>query len=179
MRAGAHLDPPSGARRIHPATGQRRDRSGGRGTRASRGSAESSRPVTPRFRPPRPSGIMWARSHERHASSSGSGPTMPSAIAPLVLLFVSASPGAGTIDLARAMVVAGAHDAPVAEKTAVTVLVEEAEKRTGIRWPVGAEPPRSGAIIVATSKLDDVAGGIEAPEAVRKGAAGLKSEGFV
>ena len=68
-------------------------------------------------------------------------------------------PQSGAIDLSASTVVARENGAPVAEKTAVTVLVEEAEKRTGVRWTQRAGWPESGAVVVATSNLDDVAGG--------------------
>ena len=92
---------------------------------------------------------------------------------------VCAMPGAATVDLSRASVVARGGGAAEAEKTAVTVLIEEAFKRTGVRWTPRTDWPQTGAIIVATSKLDDVAGGPDAPADVRKTAARLKPEGFV
>jgi hypothetical protein len=90
-----------------------------------------------------------------------------------------AIPEASTLDLSRASVVARGQEVPEAEKTAVTVLVEEAQKRTGIRWTARTDWPSTGAVIVATSKLEDVAGGKDAPEEIRKRAARLKPEGFV
>ena len=84
----------------------------------------------------------------------------------LLLATVCGTPMTGTIDLSRASVVARADRAPEAEKTAVTMLVEEAEKRTGIRWMWRTDWP-NGAVIVAASRLDDVAAGAEVPEFVR------------
>ena len=88
-------------------------------------------------------------------------------------------PQSGGIDLTAATVVVRENGAPVAEKTAVTVLVEEAEKRTGVRWTQRAGWPESGAVVVATSNLDDVAGGENAPDEIRKSVTRLKREGFV
>jgi len=97
----------------------------------------------------------------------------------LLLATTYAMPEPGTLDLSSASVVVRENGVPEAEKTAVTVLVEEAEKRTGVRWTRATNWPKFGAVIVATSKLDDVAGGRDAPEEVRKSAAQLKPEGFV
>ena len=97
----------------------------------------------------------------------------------LLLPNLSAVPQAGAIDLTAATVVVRANGAPVAEKTAVTVLVEEAEKRTGLRWTPRAVWPESGPVIVTTSKLDDIAGGPNAPDEIRKSVTRLKPEGFV
>ncbi len=97
----------------------------------------------------------------------------------LLLATLCSMPQSGGIDLTAATVVVRENGAPVAEKTAVTVLVEEAEKRTGIRWTPKAGWPESGAVIVTTSNLDDVAGGQNAPDEVRKSVTRLKREGFV
>lgn len=97
----------------------------------------------------------------------------------LLLLTVSPMPDAESLDLSRATVVARRNPEALAEKTAVTVLVEESESRTGIRWPVQADWPKAGAVIVATSTLDEVAGNQHVPEAIRTSARGLKPEGFV
>ena len=99
-------------------------------------------------------------------------------IAPL-LATLCAMPQAGGIDLTTATVVAREDGAPEAEKTAVTVLIEEAQKRTGVRWKRSAGWPESGAVVVATSNLDGVAGGQNAPDEIRKSVAALKREGFV
>src|SRR5262249_44671291 len=66
-----------------------------------------------------------------------------------------------------------------AEKTAVKVLVEEIERRTGVRWPIQTEWPQAGAVVVATSTLEGIAGGEAAPDEGRKGGAGLRPGGFV
>ena len=71
----------------------------------------------------------------------------------LLLASVCGTPVTGTIDLSRASVVARAGRVPEAEKTAVTVLVEEAEKRTGIRWTTRIDWPETGAVIVVASRL--------------------------
>ena len=69
-----------------------------------------------------------------------------------------AIPEAHKIDLARATVVVREAGAGEAEKTAVTALVEEVEKRTGIRWAAQGEWPEAGAVIVATSNPENVGG---------------------
>jgi hypothetical protein len=97
----------------------------------------------------------------------------------LLVANLCAMPQTGGIDLTSATVVVRENAAPVAEKTAVTVLLEEAEKRTGVRWSSKSGWPDSGAAIVATSKLDDLAGGPRAPEEILKSVARLKPEGFV
>ena len=74
----------------------------------------------------------------------------------LCLALVLEIPDAHKIELARATVVVRERGAAEAERTAVTVLIEEAEKRTGVRWSARSEWPNSGAVIVATSSLDDV-----------------------
>jgi hypothetical protein len=96
-----------------------------------------------------------------------------------LLATLCSMPQSAGIDLTAATVVARENGTPVAEKTAVTVLVEEAEKRTGVRWTQRAGWPESGAVVVATSNLDDVAGGQNAPDEVRKSVTRLKREGFV
>ena len=90
-----------------------------------------------------------------------------------------AVPQTGNIDLTSATVVVRANGAPDAERTAAMVLAEEAEKRTGVWWTQRAGWPATGPVIVATSKLDDVAGGPSAPEDIRKAVTRLKPEGFV
>ncbi len=84
-----------------------------------------------------------------------------------------------SFDLLAATVVVRANGAPEAEKTAVTVLIEEAEKRTGVRWTPRTVWPESGSVIVTTSKLDDLAAGPRPPDEVRQSVTRLKPEGFV
>jgi len=98
---------------------------------------------------------------------------MSAACTALILAGAIASRDAGTIDLTRATVVAREEGAGEAEKTAVRVLVEEAEKRTGVRWATSAGWPESGAVILATSRPDAI------PEDLRDRAARLSPEGFV
>ncbi len=107
--------------------------------------------------------------------------TMSAVYAVLLLVTMSAMPDPGPIDLSQATIVTRRGAVAEAEKTAVTVLVEEAENRTGIRLTAQTDWPNagSGAVIVATSKLDEVAGGKDVPQEIRQGAASLKAEGFV
>jgi hypothetical protein len=96
-----------------------------------------------------------------------------------LLATLCSMPRSADIDLTAATVVVRENGAPLAEKTAVTVLIEEAEKRTGVRWTQRAGWPESGTVVVATSNLDDVAGGRNAPDEVRKSVTRLKPEGYV
>src|SRR5262245_3787898 len=96
-----------------------------------------------------------------------------------LLATLCAMPRSGVIDLTTATGVVRENGAPDAEKTAVTVLIEETEKRTGVRWTRTVGWPESGTVVVATSNLDGVAGGQNAPDEVRKSLAQLKPEGFV
>src|SRR4051812_8899579 len=57
-----------------------------------------------------------------------------------LLTFASALTAA-TIDLRRAVVVVRPGELPAAERTAATVLVEEVERRSGIRLPVATSWP--------------------------------------
>ena len=104
---------------------------------------------------------------------------MSSLTASLLLAFLCAGLGSGKINISDATIVTRGEAASAVEKTAVTVLVEESEKRTGIRWKSGTDAPASGAVIVATTKLEGISLGNTVPELVRKAAAGLKAEGYV
>jgi hypothetical protein len=97
----------------------------------------------------------------------------------LSLVAVCASPDSGRIDLSHASVVTRGGAASPVERTAVTVLIEEAEKRIGDRWRALDAIPTSGAVIVATSTLDGIKPGNEVPESIRQETAHLKPEGFV
>jgi hypothetical protein len=55
--------------------------------------------------------------------------------ATLLAALCSTPQSSGSIDLTAASIVARENGAPAAEKTAITVLIEEAEKRTGVHWP--------------------------------------------
>ncbi len=74
---------------------------------------------------------------------------MTRVFAAVALLVTSAA--ASPLDLRRATVVVRAGSLPIAEKTAATVLVEEVEKRTGIRLPVStARPANTPAIVLGS-----------------------------
>jgi len=62
----------------------------------------------------------------------------------LVLALAAAAGQAAAADLTRAVVVAPSSFAGP-EKKAVAMLVEEVEKRSGVRWPVISAPPSGGA----------------------------------
>jgi len=55
------------------------------------------------------------------------------------------------IDLTNATVIIRDGELPLVEQTAVTVLVEEVEKRTGIKWDISTEIPKDGAGIIVKS----------------------------
>lgn len=97
----------------------------------------------------------------------------------LLIVSLGAAAEGERVDLSRATVVTRGESAPEVERTAVRVLVEEVEKRTGVRWNVATEWPEAGAVIVATSGLDGGGAlGEHATAAVREGASRLKPEGF-
>lgn len=104
-------------------------------------------------------------------------PWVWSAIAVTSLLApVAAFTRADELDLAEAVVVVRPGGLPNAERTAATVLVEETEKRTGVRWNILSAMPRSGTAISLTS-LPDAADSDLRPEGyhlrVDTGVAGL------
>lgn len=94
---------------------------------------------------------------------------MRSILAALVLLAPAA---AASIDLTKAVVVVRSGRLPLAEQTAATVLVEELEKRSGIRLPVSTEWPDGRAVIAIASGQ----GGAERPS--RMPAAPAAAESF-
>jgi hypothetical protein len=76
------------------------------------------------------------------------------------------------VDLTHAVVLARGPAAPAAEQTAVTVLIEEVARRTGIRWRTVTDWPERAPVVVLTSSLDGVAWGQAAPPALRAAANG-------
>ena len=81
------------------------------------------------------------------------------------------------LDLTKATVVIRPGEREPAEAAAPTVLVEEVEKRTGLRWPVAAQWPAKGTIIALTQRVDAPWG---APLPARTGAdlPETRAEGF-
>lgn len=65
--------------------------------------------------------------------------------------FAASAAGAAGIDLSQATVVVEARSGTGAESMAATVLVEEVERRTGIRLAVASARPAGGAAIVVTT----------------------------
>lgn len=78
---------------------------------------------------------------------------MSAAYAAWLLVSLTAMPAAAPIDLSKATIVARPGAVAEAEKIAATVLVEEVESRTGIRWTVQTDRPEAGAVIVVTPAL--------------------------
>lgn len=66
----------------------------------------------------------------------------------LLLLTAGSLPAAGTLDLTKAVVVAP-QSLSARQNKAITMLVEEVEKRTRIRWPVVRVTPRSKAPVIS------------------------------
>jgi hypothetical protein len=62
------------------------------------------------------------------------------------------------IDLSEATVVVRGQAAPLVEQTAATVLVEEIEKRTGLRWMIAEQWPSKGPAVGITSGAAALAG---------------------
>jgi hypothetical protein len=95
----------------------------------------------------------------------------------LLLAALCALPEKPKIDLTNASIVARQTGAPEVEKTAVTVLVEEVEKRTGIHWKTQTSPAATGTVIVLTSKPEDLPKNLVVPD-LTKITSQLKPEGF-
>ena len=77
----------------------------------------------------------------------------PVALATLLLLTVSSFVAAAEINLSQAVVVTRSGELPAAEKMAPTVLVEELQRRTGIRLPVTSEWPKQATVVIAISTI--------------------------
>ncbi len=72
------------------------------------------------------------------------------------------------LDLTHAtLVVRSAADAPPVERTAATVLTEETEKRSGVKWPVGTRWPTEGWAVAILSGKDAALQGKPMPEGIR------------
>jgi hypothetical protein len=79
------------------------------------------------------------------------------AIATLAVVFPRVSPAAEILDLARAVVVVP-DGASGPEKKAATMLVEEVERRSGIRWEVRSSPPEGGDSVIAVGRASSLKG---------------------
>lgn len=93
-------------------------------------------------------------------------------VVPAVLMWIGLAAGYAraddALDLTRAtVVVRSAASAPLVERTAATVLVEETEKRAGVKWPVGTNWPTQGWAVALISGKSASLGGVAAPERVR------------
>lgn len=72
------------------------------------------------------------------------------------------------LDLTHAtLVVRSTTDAPLVERTAAVVLTEEVEKRTGLKWRVGTNWPKSGWAVAILSGQDAELHGLPVPHGVR------------
>lgn len=93
------------------------------------------------------------------------------------VLSVSAGAGplrtGGGFDLTGASVVVRTH-APLVERTAATVLVEEVQKRSGVQWRIVETWPESGWAIAVTSGADADLHGVAVPARAR----GAAAEGY-
>lgn len=86
----------------------------------------------------------------------------------------SVSASAFSLDLSQATVVVRGDEALEVEKTAATVLVEEIEKRTGIRWPIQTDWPSAGPVIALLSGDAESLAGRSVPKVDRE----TRSEGW-
>ena len=77
----------------------------------------------------------------------------PLALATLLLMTVSSFVAAAEINLSQAVVVTRSGELPAAEKMAPTVLVEELQRRTGIRLPVTSEWPKQATVVISISTI--------------------------
>ncbi len=88
-------------------------------------------------------------------------------------------PDARKVELVRSTIVIPDGLADEVERTAVSSLVEEVEKRAGVRWAVQGEWPESGPVIAVTSGGEGPRRLGAAPANLRSMAGRLKPEGFV
>ncbi len=77
---------------------------------------------------------------------------------PVWILLLTACASAAKVDLRQAVVVTRPDQAPEAERTAATMLVEELERRSGIRLPIATSLP-AGRVAVSITSGGAVAGG--------------------
>ncbi|MBM3878959.1 MAG: hypothetical protein FJ387_04470 [Verrucomicrobia bacterium] len=84
------------------------------------------------------------------------------------LVVTSAATAAAPLDLAGATVVVRSGERPAAEATAARVLVEEVERRTGLRWPIATQWPEGAPVIALNSGPTDPGWGRTVPR--REGA---------
>lgn len=66
-------------------------------------------------------------------------------------LFTTFARAEAALDLTHATIVTRGQFAPLPERTAVTVLVQEVQKRSGVAWTTGTHWPKSGWAIALTS----------------------------
>jgi hypothetical protein len=78
------------------------------------------------------------------------------------------------LDLTHATVVVRGERAPLAERTAATVLAEETEKRSGVKWAAETNWPKEGWAIAILSGKEAALHGRPVPEGART----VKSEGY-
>lgn len=103
---------------------------------------------------------------------------MRSVLLMAVLAVAAPVAAAEGLDLSRAVVVTRGDRASRVERTAATVLVEEVEKRTGLRWKIAAELASEAPVIVVTASPDGATWSPSVPKSVRDGLATLRPEGY-
>lgn len=79
---------------------------------------------------------------------------------------------AAVLDVSRAVVVVRPGELPAAEKTAAAVLLEEMERRSGVRLQVDSHWPATGPVVAVTSTRNVPGWGRQIPETT------ARSEGF-
>lgn len=105
---------------------------------------------------------------------------MRTALAFLVSSLSLALPSAAAtdLDLTKASVVIRPGTLPAAEATAARVLVEEVEKRTGLRWPITTNWPGRGVVIALASSAGETGWPKVRPRPAGPEAPELRPEGF-
>ncbi len=97
-----------------------------------------------------------------------------------MLLGVTMAPAAvDGLDLSHAIVVTRGDRASVGEVTAAQVLVEEVEKRTGMRWKTAANLPDDRPAVVLAASLHGSTWSQLAPKHLRDGLSALRGEGYL
>ena len=89
-----------------------------------------------------------------------------------------AAPSVEAINLREAVVVTRSGDLPPAEQSAATVLIEEVEKRTGIRLHRSTSWPAGKVVIAIASRTNVTGWGRELPQRTGEGLPETRAEGY-
>lgn len=99
-------------------------------------------------------------------------------LAIVVLGMSDPTAAADGLDLSHAVIITRGDRASEVERTAATVLVEEVEKRTGLRWKIAADFAGNAPAIVVAASLDGAAWSQAVPARVRDAWPALRAEGY-